>query len=266
MNPKNHASNERLAREMFELTSAIAFSKVDGTESASYTWSDFPVIAGDRPAEIGESLASRYFPQHWEDPVKQRDLYSDTSSTASVDSLSSLEESTHHAGSLIDLYSAASSSSDLEGPKRVTFSPILQIRTHETILGDHPICSGGMALECGWNHSGEELLDLDIFEEAHSSHKRRLGALHLSYGQRRDRLQECMGASGAQLLRLEYDQQCFDQQQQQRTLQAKMPTHASIKQKETASYAPGSPASLSASWRPLHHAGNAFNLQSLGRP
>lgn len=91
--------------------------------------------------------------------------------------------------------------------KKVSFSSILEIRTHSLVLGDHPNCLGGMALECGWNRcEGPEIVDWGIFENA--STKRRGSALRLNYSQRLERLQEATGLNGSQLLQMEYERVC----------------------------------------------------------
>ena len=91
--------------------------------------------------------------------------------------------------------------------KRVSFSSILEIRTHSVVLGDHPSCLGGMALECGWNRCEDpEIIDLKTFENA--STKRRGSALRLNYSQRVERLQESTGLNGSQLLQMEYERVC----------------------------------------------------------
>ena len=96
-----------------------------------------------------------------------------------------------------------------EGGKKVSFSNILQIRTHEVILGDHPFCRGGMALQLGWGHGeSDELLNLDVHEELRVP--RRMGELYLTFYERRERLQEMTGMTGAELLQAEYALCCSD--------------------------------------------------------
>jgi hypothetical protein len=34
--------------------------------------------------------------------------------------------------------------------KHVSFAPTVHVRTHTVTVGDHPCCTGGMALTCGW--------------------------------------------------------------------------------------------------------------------
>jgi hypothetical protein len=96
--------------------------------------------------------------------------------------------------------------SDKRQRRRIAFSSIIEIRTHDVVLGDHPLCRGGMALQCGWAHDETELVDLDLYD-AHSQH-RRASELHLSFYVRRDRLQEVTGMTGSELLREEYDMCC----------------------------------------------------------
>lgn len=35
---------------------------------------------------------------------------------------------------------------------KVRFSPTLEVRTHNIVLGDHPFCEDGLALELGWDY------------------------------------------------------------------------------------------------------------------
>jgi hypothetical protein len=91
--------------------------------------------------------------------------------------------------------------------KKVKFAGFLEIRTHSLVLGDHPCCVGGMALEFGWRHLPDsEIVDLQVFEEV--SLKRRNGQLRLDYGERRELLQEATGFTGSQLLQQEYELVC----------------------------------------------------------
>lgn len=85
--------------------------------------------------------------------------------------------------------------------RNVHFSDIISVRCHNLILGDHPCCSGGLAMESSWDYE-EEFVNFDVFEQA--SLKRRSSQLRLSYIQRRNRLMEATGFTGAELLRQEY--------------------------------------------------------------
>lgn len=88
--------------------------------------------------------------------------------------------------------------------KHVRFSSTIQIRTHAVTLGDHPLCSGGMAMTSDWMLArDDETVDLDEYEA--SSRKRRQGDLRLSFAQRRDCLQDALGLSASELLQKEYE-------------------------------------------------------------
>ena len=111
--------------------------------------------------------------------------------------------------------------SPIEKKRKVRFASALEVRTYEVILGDHPCCRGGMALQCGWCYSEPELVNLDVHEE-HSPH-RRMDELRLSFYARRDRLQEVTGMSGSNLLQAEYAL-CCEQQQEQHQFGSMTPT------------------------------------------
>ncbi|GAX26838.1 hypothetical protein FisN_9Lu117 [Fistulifera solaris] len=87
--------------------------------------------------------------------------------------------------------------------KTVRFAEIAQIRTYDVILGDHPSCHGGMALQLDWTHQGTEFVHLDVYDTA--SRHRNMAQLHLTFFQRRERLRQLTGMSGCELLRAEFD-------------------------------------------------------------
>lgn len=92
-------------------------------------------------------------------------------------------------------------------PRRsVSFSDTVELRMYNVTLGDHPLCRGGMALQCDWDHAGSEMIDLEAFE-LHSN-KRRKEELRLNYGERRQRLVDTTGLSTARLLQIEYKLFC----------------------------------------------------------
>lgn len=87
--------------------------------------------------------------------------------------------------------------------RSVSFAPILCVRTYDVILGDHPCCVGGMALQCSWIRCGpDEIIDMEVAEQYSS--KRRMGQLQLSYAQRKNRLQVTTGMTSCQLLKEEF--------------------------------------------------------------
>ena len=81
------------------------------------------------------------------------------------------------------------------------FSNVLSIRSHDIILGEHPSCQGGMAIELDWTYH-DEVVDLERFEQA--SRKRPAAQLRMSYIARRERIMEATGWTGAALLHQEY--------------------------------------------------------------
>ena len=101
--------------------------------------------------------------------------------------------------------------------KRASFAPLVQVRTHTIVLGDHPLCAGGMALQLGWESSKTQYVPLNTSRSKGSScswtmrsaanniaTKRLLSQLRLNYHQRRQRLMELTGYTSAQLLHQEY--------------------------------------------------------------
>lgn len=49
--------------------------------------------------------------------------------------------------------SASSQSKKRKKNSKVRFSPTLEIRTHSIVLGDHPFCEDGLAVELGWDYN-----------------------------------------------------------------------------------------------------------------
>jgi len=86
----------------------------------------------------------------------------------------------------------------------VTFSPLAEIRTYDIVLGDHPFCRGGMALQCGWQYGETQVCELEslIANKRHRSAKQ----LCLDLAERRQRLLDFTGLSDTELLMIEYRQ------------------------------------------------------------
>jgi hypothetical protein len=175
-------------------------------------WSDIPCQGDDLLHHPDAELSSRILPLPY--VAQDRALLLEASlSSSSYNGTTSPPRMTHSPRSSIvedlALLADETSASGKSGKKkRVSFSPVLQIRTHNVILSDHPCCVGGMALQLGWDSTeDDELVDLDTHEEAHSP-KRRMHQMHLSYSSRRARLQQLSGLSGAELLQEEYSLRC----------------------------------------------------------
>ena len=88
-------------------------------------------------------------------------------------------------------------------PRRVSFAPAVEICTYEVILGVHPFCDEGMALECGWAHSDVEVVDLEVYEQR--SRHRPISELYLDFFARQDRLSKVTGMTPSELFRMEYE-------------------------------------------------------------
>merc|ERR1712196_462777 len=57
-------------------------------------------------------------------------------------------------------------SSSMGSRKRVRFAPALEFRTYSLVLGDHPMCEDGLAIELGWEYDPEpSIVDLELHEE-----------------------------------------------------------------------------------------------------
>jgi hypothetical protein len=179
--------------------------------SFTFDWSDIPIV-GDHdsyssPPASPQSVqhmntypSSAYEPSHFHaEPVKFEFSSSCQTPITIIPYPPSASSSTATESSTTKRSSPRNSNK-----KKVSFSGILEIRTHSLVLGDHPCCLGGLALECGWNRCEDsEIMDLETFEI--TSYKRRSSELRLDYSQRRDRLQEATGLTGSQLLSLEYE-------------------------------------------------------------
>ncbi|GAX17663.1 hypothetical protein FisN_10Lh366 [Fistulifera solaris] len=79
--------------------------------------------------------------------------------------------------------------------RSIRFAEQVQVRTHETILGDHPLCYDGLALQCGWAYAATEYTPLSNSVE--KKQVRRLDQMT-----RRQRLREVTGMSHVQLLQV----------------------------------------------------------------
>lgn len=204
------------------------------TGTSSFDWSDFPIVGrdscfNDSHHPYSYSTTSYSYPYETT-PFSSSSIVDPAISDESSQSPSTTSEPTNARSEAAapsqpvvptTLPSAAvlpaaptasdSSNSALQGRRRrssnpaVTFSPFVQVQTVSLALGDHPCCTGGMALSCDWPVLHTAMIDLDSYEK--QSLKRRQGSLRLSYVQRRHRLVECTGLSPSELLQQEYRQQ-----------------------------------------------------------
>jgi hypothetical protein len=142
-------------------------------------------------------------------------------SSSSVASTASSCDSTGHL--------TPSATSHKKQRRSVGFEPLVQVRTYAVTLGDHPYCTGGLALTCDWKIQHEARVSLESMElhrgpPSHPIHKNP-NDLRLSYVQRRHRLVECTGLSPNELLQLEYEQDFMCRQQEQQLRSKSTPDH-----------------------------------------
>jgi hypothetical protein len=89
--------------------------------------------------------------------------------------------------------------------KRVSFAPLVRVRTHTIVLGDHPLCSGGMALQLGWESTPTQYVPLQRNRNWSTGNNNAPSTLsRLNYHERRQRLMELTGYTSYQLLHQEY--------------------------------------------------------------
>lgn len=91
--------------------------------------------------------------------------------------------------------------------RRVRFS-FAHVQEYAITVGDHPICRDGLALSLDWNHSKEQVYDIDDFEfnRRRKNHKRgirRRRVSKLDYFQRREILNRVGSYSNSDLSRIE---------------------------------------------------------------
>ena len=162
---------------------------------STFSWSDLP-IQGD----VTESL------------LRQRlQTFSEVLELESPDLNESLEKVVSmnpRTESPVSVMEAPPKPKSKPNKKSVRFSPQMDVRTYNVILGDHPCTQGGLALSLGWEFTAEKV-NRDVREED-LRQPRRLQEFHLTYVDRRNRLTSQTGLSGAQLLQLEYAMQLME--------------------------------------------------------
>lgn len=86
----------------------------------------------------------------------------------------------------LDSHHNSYSSSNNTLSRQVDFG-MVQVRTYEQVIGDHPQCSSGCPLSLGWDYTQEEPQSVVEYEQ-HRERERSLDDLLLSDEQRHDRL------------------------------------------------------------------------------
>ena len=108
----------------------------------SYTWSDFPI---------------NDFTTEWDYTSVSNDYSITLPDTPSKDLDSFLSSSRSQSTSSLDSLSISTTSTTLDSSeKKVRFAPCPKVRTYSVLLGDHPLCEDGLAIELGWDYCDEE--------------------------------------------------------------------------------------------------------------
>jgi len=153
----------------------------------SYSWSDFPIVFQDDSAKTTTSSSSFNYNYNYDygysstcpkprvDDASLFSLSQRSSSSSSSTSTSTLSSS---GSSSIDIESDieidtdidTTTSSNTSGRKSVRFALAPQVRTYSLVLGDHPQCEDGLAIELGWEYSEEEQSTQGMEEVQQQSH------------------------------------------------------------------------------------------------
>ena len=148
-------------------------------EESFFSWSDFPMVVEESPSYHTTS-ASSSSPSFDDDsssslspsssspssPSSSASLCSLASSSCSSNSSSTTSlESTN--ANTVSRKRRQENNSNYNNNKNVRFSQHLQVRTYNLVLGDHPLCNDGLAIEMGWDYDSEqgENIDLQLHED-----------------------------------------------------------------------------------------------------
>lgn len=104
--------------------------------------------------------------------------------------------------------------------KSVRFAPTFEIRIYSVIVGDHPCCVGGLALQCGWDYITTTPIDMELYERQKSGLEiqRRPHEFRLGYDERLERLQATTGMNLNQLVHEEYQISCRAEKNRDRSM------------------------------------------------
>jgi len=197
------------------------FAITTPTSSLSFDWSDFPVLSQYNedmpvPPPAPASTSSQYYSSSrresprscsWVNtPTMPWEVHDDDTTSLSISS----DEDT-----IVESRSQEFRVKRDPNKKSVSFATVLEIRSHNVVLGAHPCCSS-LALELGWEQEDAEVVDFDMYERSRCYQRRHLRALRLSYWDRRRLLEQSTGLSEEELLLQEqraWREQLDDQEQ-----------------------------------------------------
>ncbi len=137
---------------MIDSASSTEFNRFvtiqDPLPTNSYSWSDVPIVFQEDSATIPQETSlscNRNFSNH--------SLF--CSSRTSCRDFSSSSQTSHE----VCKSAANTPSSDSSGStarKNVRFAPLPNIRIYSLVLGDHPKCDDGLAIELGWDYCDDD--------------------------------------------------------------------------------------------------------------
>lgn len=144
--------------------SSLAFNLSDSSDS--FVWSDFPVYdEATEPIHTVKSPSRAVLRMEAEDAVLKFEAEEESepemdqpTESLILDFSSSWPVAKNHSNKAPSKKSKNRSyhkRSVVAKPKaatKVRFAPTLEVRTHSVVLGDHPWCEDGLALELGWDY------------------------------------------------------------------------------------------------------------------
>jgi len=134
----------------------------------SYSWNDFPIGLQDHSETASASMsattynhayydcASSHIPQHSMETSSSSVFSSLPASIASTASESSISTVGSSSSPSTAHRRAASLESTTKRRNNVRFAPSSHVRTYSLVLGDHPLCDDGLAIELGWDYNEED--------------------------------------------------------------------------------------------------------------
>uniref|UniRef100_A0A7S0Y8W7 Uncharacterized protein n=1 Tax=Pseudo-nitzschia delicatissima TaxID=44447 RepID=A0A7S0Y8W7_9STRA len=138
---------------MIDSASSTEFNRFVTTQEPlptnSYSWADLPIVLQEDSATIPQETrlsCERNFSNH----------SLSCSSRSSCQDFSSSSQTSHEVCKPTANTSSSDSSSISTAKKNVRFSPLPNIRIYSLVLGDHPKCDDGLAIELGWDYCDDD--------------------------------------------------------------------------------------------------------------
>ena len=197
------------------------------SSSMSLSWGDFPIIneCGKEHAYVTNQpiVVPDYF--YGKKPAFSWELDSDNDDdTAETESSSSCSDDGESAADTTSASCSSSQHGEKKHRKNVSFSDVLEVRSYEVVLGDHPCCRS-LPVQLGWDYE-PEIVDFDLYEGCRRFQRRHISQLRLSYWERRDLLEITTGLTEDELLLQEQKvlrEDCFGRPSSDDTTKDKAP-------------------------------------------